>query len=354
MNEHYSLDTTGDNKSGQKRGLVEIDLMDLAKDIWHARYTICAALVLAFVFSLVSLAFAKKSFTATAVMSPAESSPQGAGASSIGQLAGAASMLGVNVGPVGGPSVFNKFKSLLTSQALAEELFKNDALKPTFFGPSWVPATRSWKRPTGLTFEAKDLLKGVLGLQQWKTPNAFQLQEDLQLHLGILPDKVTGYVRLSIQGTSAEQALFVLRAIVASTDSIIRRDAKTLAANRITYLNDALQQTTLQDQRQAMISVLSTQEKNIMMASTDKYYAIDLVDPPSASPIPTSPRPSATIMNSLLTVLFLIMIWAVVRGHFLVRSGSVRASRMDPSLDRAMRAWLRKRLKGSARPETLN
>jgi hypothetical protein len=59
-------------------------------------------------------------------------------------------------------------------------------------------------------------------------------------------------------------------------------------------------------------------------------------------------------MNSLLTVLFLIMIWAVVRGHFLVRSGSVRASRMDPSLDRAMRAWLRKRLKGSARPETLN
>ncbi len=330
------------NASGSARvAITEIDLMDLAYDIWRAKYTIAGFIAFAVVLALLNLMFAKKTYTAQAVLGPAESSAQSGLSSSLGQFAGAANLLGVNLGPTGDTD-FVKFKTLLTSERLASALFQSDSLKPVFFGPAWVPGTRTWKRPTDIVFQAKDLLKGILGLPRWKVPGPYSLQDDLKIHLGILTDKVTGYITVSISGESPAEATDVLRAIIMTADGLIRQAVKDRTAGRIAYLHNLLQQTSLQDQREAIITVLSAQEKTMMMTSADRTYAIDMIDPPSTNPLPTSPKPTVMVTMLALVAALGVALWAVLRGHFYVRAGggpSEPAAR-NPSLDAVMRAWL--------------
>ncbi len=327
--------------SGSRLSVVEIEPMEIARDIWHAKYMLAVSLMAAIALALLSVTFGQKSYTAEAVLGPAESSAQQGLNSSIGQLAGAASLFGVNVGTSGGTD-FVKFKTLLTSERVADVLFQDDSLKAVFFGPGWVSETRSWKRPTGLAFYIKDFLKGLLGLPRWKVPGPYTLQDDLMLHLGILNDKVTGYIKVSIQRESPSEANYVLSKIIMAADGLIRRDVRSRTAGRIAYLKDVLQQTSLQDQREAIIAVLSAQEKTMMMTSADKTFAIDVIDPPSTNPLPTSPKPREVLTTSALLAILLVSLWAGLRGHFFVRSrgASTGAAKKEPSLDVAIREWL--------------
>src|SRR6185437_7152502 len=117
-------------------------------------------------------------------------------------------------------------------------------------------------------------------------PGPVALQSALEKHLSILTDKVTNYTTLSVDEASPADAVFVLQAVINTADGLIRQGVKNRTAGRIVYLQNALKQTSLQDQREAIISVLSTQEKTRMMSSADKSYAVDAIDPPWASAVP--------------------------------------------------------------------
>jgi len=330
--------------SGVRVKTVEIDLMDIVRDIWNAKYTLAMSLVFAIVLAVLIVIFFAKQYTSTTVLGPAESSTQQGIGASLGQFAGAASLLGVNLGS-SGDTDFVKFTTLLTSERLARALLQDKSLRTIFFPRIWVPKTQTWKKPTGVVFQIVSFLKDILGLPRWQPPVPYSLQQALALYLSITTDKVTGYVTVSFDADSPEDAANTLGKIIKAADELIRQDVKNIAAGRIVYLNNVLQKTTLQDQRDAIITILSAQEKTMMMTSADKTYAIDVIDPPTNSPKATSPRPGSLLVICGFLAIVLASLWAAARGHFVVRStralsGSVTR---DPSLDVAVRKWLEAR-----------
>ncbi len=329
---------------GARVSTSEIDLMDIVRDLWQARYTLAGSLVLAIFLALLSLMFEQKSYTSEAVLGPAENSAEQGLGSSLGQLSGAASLLGVNLGQ-GSDSDFMKFKQLLSSERLAKTLFQDDSLKAVFFGPTWIPATRTWKKPTSIVFAIKDFVKGVLGLPRWQVPEPYTLEQVLKLQLDVQTDKVTGYVKVSIDEDSPASAAFTLNKIIKVADNLVRQDVKDRTAGRIAYLTNVLERAQLQDQREAIITVLSSQEKTLMMTLADKTYAIDVIDPPTNSSIPTSPMARVTLLTNVIVAIVLVSLGATLRGHFFVRYKRAisEAAARETSFDAAVRKWLETR-----------
>jgi uncharacterized protein involved in exopolysaccharide biosynthesis len=321
---------------GQPReSFAEIDLFDVVCDITGAWRTIAVAMLGGAIIAALALSSSPRVYTATAVVGPAEGSAQGGLGSSLGQFSGAASLLGVNLGSSGGTD-FVEFGQLLTSERLAKKLYQNEALRPVFFGTMWRPETKSWVQPRSLKDTIRRTVMSPFGSTNWTPPNSFDLQDTIESKLTILEDKVTNYVTLTFQSDTPEHAEYGLSTIIRTTDEEIRQASKDRAAGRIAFLNTTLRQTTIQDQRDAIISVLSSQEKTMMMASVDKTYAINLIDPPSAGPAPTSPRPLASIIGAVFAALLLSSLFIAARGYFLVRSAAGRARGREPSLDRAI------------------
>ncbi len=321
--------------------LMEIDPLDLVRDIWSAKWTLFGAIVAAILLSILSLKFADKSYTSSAVLGPAESTAQQRMGSSLGQLAGAASLLGVNIGG-SNDTDFVKFKIMLGTERLAAAVLADKSVYGTLFGPSWDAKHNRWVRPSGISFEIKDALKGLLGLPQWAPVAPSELKTYLADHLGIFTDKMTGYVTLSISGTNPHDAAYLLTKIIRSADELIRQDVKNRSQGRIAYLQQALTRTMPQDQREAIITVLSAQEKTLMMTSADRSYSIDVIDPPTESHIPSSPQARPTMQFYILMLLVIVMIAAVVRGHFFVRrqDGYSDDEAYDPSFDAAARRFI--------------
>lgn len=291
----------------------EIDLIEVARDVWGAKYFTAFLAVLGILFAILSLTFARPIYTATVTIGPSEDSGTHAGGG-LGQYAAAAGALGITLGDADG-SYFNKYKELLDSNLLSENLFRRDDLRTLLFGPGWNAKTKTFKRPVGLVFAIKEFIKGILGLHRWSQPGPFELRELLKRQMVITTDKVTGFVQISMQSDTPRQAVYLLHAVIAEADSQLRESAKRRATGRIEYLTRTLDHTAVQDQREATIDILSAQQKNLMMASVDKTFAMEIIDPPAAPTIPTSPKPRATLVMDLLVTVLAGLFAAIAYGQ---------------------------------------
>ena len=314
-------------------GLYEIDLIELMRDIWGGKYVIIVLAVLGLLFAILSLATAKPSYTANMLLAPAESAGNSARPAGLGQIGAAASAFGINIGS-GDSSSFGKYKELLDSERLPAALFERDDLRPIFFGPSYNLKTKKFGRPEGFIFNIKELIKGILGLHTWTSPGPFEMRTVLKTKMSFTLDKLTNFLKISVQGESPQEAEFVLRTVYTQADELLRQSAKEMAANRIRYLNETLAKVTMQDQRDAMINILSSQQRNLMMASVDRTFAVEVIDPPAASTIPTAPVPRLTLVTDILGGAGLGFFMAVIYG-LRVRSRRKAAGLPPRSLDQA-------------------
>lgn len=345
--ERIAMNDRGQVSAPQERpnlraSLHEIDLIEVARDIWGGKYVIVSLAVLGLLFAILTLYTAKPTYTAKMVAGPAESAGGGAGrAGGLGQLGAAASAFGINIGG-GDNSYFGRYKEVLDSESLAEALFRRDDLRPVLFGPGWNPETRKFMRPEGLLFNIKELVKGLLGLRTWSSPGPFELREALKAKMTVTLDQLTNLLRISVRGDSPAQAEFVLRSVTKEADELLRRTARERAAGRIAYLNQALRDTTMQDQRESMINILSSQQHNMMMASVDRTFAIEIIDPPAASPVPTSPVPRVTLFMGV-SLMGVFGIFAAILYGMRARARQKMSGQKPKTFDEAVRHFIRRR-----------
>lgn len=294
-------------------GLSQIDLFDLLRDVWGGRKLILLFLATAFFVSAIIVASSSPVYTSTMLVGPPERDGEQGLGSALGRAAGAASLFGVGLGSLNS-TTFGKYSSVLESYELASRVLENDRVKGILFGPSWLPTERAWVRPTGLIFESKDWLKGVLGMARWTVPSAFTVHDKLKRMMVITPDKLKGYLSISMNANSPEDAQFLLNVVYKQADELLRRAAKERSKGRIQYLSQELKEVRLQDQRDAIINVLSSQEQKMMMASADTTVAIEIIDPPLADPTPTAPKPRAILLTYSIFALFFGALFAIIYG----------------------------------------
>jgi len=114
--------------------------------------------------------------------------------------------------------------------------------------------------------------------------------------------------------SNPEFAKKILLAAHKEANAVLREMVARHASQQVIYLQDKLAGITIADYRATLLQILSSQEKTLMLTQNNAPFAADIVSPPTASYVPSSPRP-------LLFVALAAVIGAMVGQAFVAFFG---------------------------------
>lgn len=277
---------------------------------WPVIVAALAALVLAAVIYLRTTTY---EYTATLRATAAPSSlnePSG-----MDRLGGLASLAGIP----GSSTTATPFKLYLEgfyAREVADRLSRDRSLMRTVFAREWDGATRGWREPTSFTSGLKRGVYNILGIPRpaWKPPSGARLQEYIAEEVVVTESVKTPLVTVTFNAVDSQFAVRFLQQLDQTTDNYLREQAARRTRGNIAYLSDKLRVVTLAEQRQALFSALSDQERELMLANSAEPYAAQPFGAVTSSLIPTKPRPALLLVGAVVAGLLIGVTLALVLG----------------------------------------
>lgn len=257
-------------------------LGDVLADIWQAKFWVCGAGFLGFVFATLFVVSATPHYKSHMIVSPAN--PMN-GAESSSLLADenlfALRFLMQRVGS-GNSSDFLRFENTYDGARVAEVLLTDARIRE------------------GLKLDQR--------FEFSKAKN--------QLSAAELSDYIAKRVRLENVGTTSLRRLvythpradfgrYFLTALHTTTDGLIRKTIRGEATQRVAHLRNSIRGNNNPDHRRALTSLLMEQERLLMLASVDTPYAAAVVEPSSSSAKAVWPS-KALVYSAFLAVCSLL------------------------------------------------
>lgn len=206
-----------------------------------------------------------------------------------GQVGSVLGGLGLQLG--GGASTnFDRMKVLVRSLTLAEILQKKYGLMQERFAGSWDSATGTWKRPIGDAFERQQRIRRFFGLSQWSEPNIETLAKSVGGAVKFEKDKDGPFWEVRVTDASREDALRLLTIAYSEADELLRQQDRFESQQRRRYLETQLGGLTNVDVRQALIGLMSNEQRRAMMLESSLPYAARIIEPPYVSNTPEEPN----------------------------------------------------------------
>ncbi|MBC7521871.1 MAG: hypothetical protein H7268_12360 [Sandarakinorhabdus sp.] len=232
--------------------------------------------------------------------------PSSSGSRPQSPLGGLAALTGLG----GGSEAVSPFRFYLDgvySPEVANRMARDPAVMHTIFAGEWDARAKAWRQPSSLSGALRGLVAGLLGLPQfgWQAPDANRLQ-------GFIADNVT--IRQSVKtpiatiGFDYPDPVFAPKFILKlhqTVDDYLREQQAARTRGNIAYLAGKLETVTLAEQRQALVTSLTEQERLAMLAYGNAPYAADPFDQVTVSAEPTRPRPIPLLIGALVAGLIL-------------------------------------------------
>jgi LPS O-antigen subunit length determinant protein (WzzB/FepE family) len=296
--------------------------------VWRARMlTLFLTLVFILAAFLYVLFLRQPTYMATATIGPVT---QTLGAANRG---GIAALAGFGIG--GDSDQFNKYRELLDSTRLAARLERDHGVMRHLI-PGWDEATHSWQPPSDIVGTIKLAIRAMLGMPAWTPPTPASLSAILQMKLKVnstssaieLLERRDQIYTVNYESDDREYAIQLLAWILKDADTLVREDQLTTTANRIAYLKKEMDRTPEIYVRDTLQQILVDQENSMMTLQVDRYYAVDMIDPPNADTKPTGPSATSLLLGSAFggIVLSLLIIYVLFRRRMM----AARANGSDP------------------------
>lgn len=275
----------------------EIDLLALWQKIWERRKLIVGVTLLSGILAAGISLMMPDIYRAEVLIAPASGGDSGkGGASALSQFGGLASLAGISIGS---SSSLDENLAVLSSKTFLTKFIQENDLMPIFYADQWDATRKEWKnldpKAHPSLWDALRLLTngGVLGVDKGK-------KNDL--------------VSISVEWMDAELASKLANDLVAQLNEYLRQQAIQSSQNKLKYLNDALGKTQVQEVRQSLFDLISKEQKNSMLASTEREFAFKVIDAASVPDKKVKPkRMLAVIMSSMVAALLSIFYVLIVR-----------------------------------------
>jgi hypothetical protein len=306
----------------------DVDVAQLWHRIMARRTLVFGVLGVVVALALLYLHIATYTYTATLMVSPVLTSSSSSVSNKLGGLGGLASLAGININADQQTQAFALYQEGLYSRDVADELARNPEVLHTVYSQAWDGETKQWIRPSGPVPFIAGLVKAFLGIptHAWQPPDGALLQEFIQNNVSLDTNPQKAVVTVTYKDKDPAFAVKFLRELDRAVDNKLRQNALTRANQYVDYLTTQLSTISNNDIRESLITTLTDQEKNKMMASATAPYAAQPFGEPSASRRPTSPKT------------FLLLALAIVFG---AAAGVAAALWMPPLRWKALRTLRR-------------
>lgn len=271
--------------------------------------------VVGIVLALLYITFKPQMYVAQATIAaaPQETGSQSSGLSS--KLATASLMGGLSFGGANADT-YTKYVQIIQSRRLAETLEqRHKIMENELYSTIWDSERKKWVPQFNVLFYIKEAVKVLLFRPAWQPPSIDDLSDRLNERI-LSVDTAEGSDSsgfgsalknpinvVSVRYKDRDYAIKLLNYILKDSDELVRRDRLTNTTNRIAYLNSALKQTTDISMHDSLTSLLADQERNLMMLKVDKFFAVDVIDPPHADTKPLGASPIIILLGFVVVSL---------------------------------------------------
>lgn len=291
----------------------EIDLRELFATLWRGKWVILA-LTVAFTTGGVSYALYQPNvYTASVLLAPANDET---GSRMSGQLAGLASLAGVNIG--GGAT--NKTaiaKEVLQSRAFLSDFIRRHNLAvPLMATKAWDINQEKWVVDT----ELYDLETGVWSVDdegKALAPTDWDLVKEFHELLSVSENKDNGMITVSITSLSPVAAKEWSERMIKDLNDHMRDQDVAEAEASIKYLEGKLQETNIAGMQQVFYQLIENQTRTIMLANAQREYVFKTVDPAVVPQEKSGPKRAvialAAAMLGVMLGVFTVFVKAFIR-----------------------------------------
>lgn len=273
-----------------------VDLKAIWRTLWEQRLLLLAASVMGFVIALIIVHIMTPVYTAQLRVMAAQSSS--ANSSNLDELAGLASLAGVQVAEGGTANLFRLYQESVKSPLVAEQLARRVDIMHKVFEPEFDKASGQFREPprslrTLLTRTAKTILG--LPIYPWVPPGPDRLREYIRDHVTIDDEPRSPIVTLIFNHPDPVFARNFLLALHQAADKSVRRKTLIRSTESIAYLSSQLSRVTVAEHRAALAAALGDQERSRMMAMSSLPFAAETFGSAITSLQPTKPQPGVLL-----------------------------------------------------------
>lgn len=249
-------------------------------DVLWKRKVLIMAITAAFALASVCYALlATQWFKAEVVLVPAKHDRGIAG--QLGNLAGLASLAGVNIGERGDGV---EALAVLRSREFARSFIEERDLLPLLFADRWDPVARKWKGSDPEKWP--DLRDGVRYFDR--------------VIYRVIDDKKTGLITLSVEWKDRELAAEWANTLVARANELMRQRALIEAEQNVEFLRKEFAATNVVTLQQSIGRLLENELQTLMLARGNMEFAFRVVD--RATVPKWRSRPKRTLTVALATI----------------------------------------------------
>ena len=142
--------------------------------------------------------------------------------------------------------------------------------------------------------------------------------ELFQSNLSIDEDKKTGLTFISFEWHEPNLATNWVNKLVQELNYVLRQRAIDDSNKKIGFLEKELTNTTLEDMKKVLYSLLESEKQKAMLANVNDDFAFEVIDPATVSKIPDKPNRKLIVALGGICGLFL-GIFLVFFAQFLLK-----------------------------------
>jgi len=291
----------------------EIDIREVFAALWRGKWLIiCVTLV----FAIAGAAYAllqPNEYTASSLLVPTEGE---SGGRLSGQLAGLASLAGVNFG--GGDA--NKAviaKEVIESRAfLADFIRRHNLAVPLMAAKGWSTEKQKWVIDQDIYVPDAEVWGKDDDGNSLK-PTDWDLVKQFRELLALSESKENGMITINLTTLSPVASKNWLERLVRDLNDHMRAQDVAEAEASIEYLEGKLEDTNIAGMQQVFYQLIESETRTIMLASAQPEYVFKTIDPPVVPQEPSGPKRVlilvvATMLGGILGI-FMVFLWSVSR-----------------------------------------
>lgn len=272
----------------------EINLLDLLLMLARRKRLILGlSIAVTFIVAGITLLI-PNTYHAEVLVAPAQSDKTSS--SALGSLSSLASLAGVSIGGTSGSNV-SEALAVLQSREFLWQFVQENNLLPILFAKQWDAEKGKWEDDDPAN-----------------QPGPFDVSRLMidDKVLSVNQDSGTGLIKISIEWTDAKMATEWANALVARVNKYMADNAITRSKGNLQYLNEQLMQTRIEDFRNTLYDLIASEQKNAMIANTQKQYAFRVIDPAMVPDEKIKPKRAMIVIIANFAGFFLSLILAFV------------------------------------------
>lgn len=268
----------------------EIDLFELAANLWEDKLLIAGVTAIAAVFSVVFALLQPNVYEARALLQPKAGQEGGVGALAR-QYGGLASLAGISLPSGSGQSKTQLALEVLKSKRFAYDFAERHGLLPALFALDDVEPSGVLRFDPELYDETSDSWRREAEPPRQAKPSADELHEEAWSELlSVSEDKESGFVTLAVKHRSPALAKQVADWLITDLNEALRAQDLAEAERSIAYLEDQLKTTAVAEVRTLLASLLRSHTESRMMATVDPAYVFAVIDPATVPEKKVAPK----------------------------------------------------------------